>query len=98
MRDKLKTAYMWMRQHHKKPVEGVKTDLKVVKVKKYDVCHMSRMKYPEITVEIEDGRDWVFTEIDFQNVELEFFSHNHLLVEKRAHQTKISYSYFRGNQ
>ena len=40
MRDDLKIAYMWMRQHHKKPAEEVKTDLEVVKVKEYDVCHM----------------------------------------------------------
>jgi len=51
MRDDLKTAYLWMREHHKKPIEEVKTYLKVLKVKKYDVSHMSRMEYPEITME-----------------------------------------------
>jgi len=61
MRDDLKTAYLWMREHHKKPIEKVKTDLKVLKVKNYDVCHMSRIEYLEITVEREDGRDSVFT-------------------------------------
>ena len=82
MRDDLKTTYMWMRQHHKKPVEEVKADMKVVKVKKYDVCHMSRMKYQEVTVERENGRDWVFTEVDFQNVELELF-HRIIFLLKR---------------
>ena len=78
----MKTAYLWMREHHKKPIEEVKTDLKVVKMKKYEVCHMSRMEYPEITVEIEDGRDWVFIEADFQNVELSLF-HRIIFLLKR---------------
>jgi hypothetical protein len=73
---------MWMRQHHKKPIEEVKTDFKMVKVKKYEVCHMSKMEYPEITIERTDGRDWVFTEADFQNVELEVF-HRIIFLLKR---------------
>ena len=78
MRDDLKTAYMWM-----KPIEEVKTDLKMVKVKNYEVCHMSKMEYPEITIERADGIDWTFTEADFQNVELEVF-HRIIFLLKRA--------------
>ena len=69
-------------QHHKKRIEEVKTDLKIVKVKKYEVCHMSRMEYPEITIKREYGRDWVFTEVEFQNVELEVF-HRIIFLLKR---------------
>ena len=82
MRDHLKTAYLWMREHHKKPIEEVKTDLKVVKVKKYDVCHMSKMEYPKIIVVREDGKYWTFTEADFQNVELSLF-HKIIFLLKR---------------
>ena len=89
MRDDLKTTYMWMREHYKNPIEEVKTYLKVVKVKKYDVCHMSRMEYPEITVEREDGRDWVFTEGDFQNVELSLF---HIIVFMLKRETNRPWS------
>ena len=39
----------------------------------YDVCHMSKTEYLEITVVREDGKDWVFMEADFQNVELSLF-------------------------
>ena len=49
---------MWMRQHHQKPIEEVKTDLKMVRLKKYEVCHMSKMEYPEINIEekmVENG-------------------------------------------
>ena len=82
MRDDLRTAYLWMREHHKKPIEKVKTDLKVLKIKKYDVCQMSNMEYPEITVVREYGRDWVFTEADFQYVELSLF-HRIIFLLKR---------------
>ena len=54
----------------------------MVKEKKYEVCHMSRMKYPEITIEREDGIDWVFTEADFQNLELSLF-HRIIVLLKR---------------
>ena len=90
MRDDLKTTYLWMREHHKKPVEEVKTDLKVLKVKKYDVCYMSKMEYLEIIVEREYGKDWVFTEAYFQNVELSLlhriiFSLKKELIRPRSH-------------
>ena len=88
MRDDLKTTYLWMREHHKKPVEEVKTDLKVLKVKKYDVCHMSRMEYPEITVETEDGKDWVFTEADFWNVELSLFHRIIFLLKREPNRAR----------
>ena len=82
MRDDLKTAYLWMREPHKNPFEEVKTDLKVLKVKKYDVCHMSTMEYPEITMKREYGKDSVFIEADFQNVELSLFNRIIFLLKR----------------
>ena len=91
MIDDLKTAYLRMKEHHKKPVEEVKTDLKVLSVKKYDVCHMSNMEYPEITVIREDGNKWVFTEADFQNIELSM-CHRIIFMLKRATNRPISHT------
>ena len=78
----LRTAYLYIREHLKKLVKEVRTDLKALYIKGYDVVSLTKLVYPEIRVVREDEEEWSFTAADFQNVELPLF-HRIIFILRR---------------